>query len=164
MNTALKKTEPTPKTDAAAKAKPNVAPKQPIKAKTPEAKPSPKQPVKAEKPKTAAQPKTPDTNQADKSKPAEAKKPAEQPKVKKKGVSDRIIEMLNREDGATDAELVEAFSWKGPHVARGWRATRNKKFREQKLNKKIVGFTRKDGKTAYKIDTIEDQPEAGKNA
>ncbi len=87
-------------------------------------------------------------------------KPDKKPKVKQ-----RIIDMLNRPDGATDAELVKAFDWKGNHVARGRRCTLAKEFEKKKLGIMINKFTRTpSGDTAYKIEKIEEAAEAKKAA
>ncbi len=119
--------------------KPKVAPKQPDLKKD-----------EAVKPKTAP----PTTVEAKK---PEADKPKAEP-AKKVTNKQRMIDMLNRPDGATDAELVKAFSWKGNHVARGQRSTLAKEYREKKTGLMLCKFTRTpSGDTAYKIEPIEEE-------
>lgn len=93
-----------------------------------------------------------------------APKPSAKPD-KKASVKQRIIDMLSREDGATDAELVKEFDWKGNHVARGRRCNLAKEFEKKKLGILIGKFTRTpSGDTAYKIEKIDGAAEDKKAA
>ncbi len=127
--------------------KPKVAPKAEAKTTKPAA--APKAPPKAK----AAVTTSSDTP---------IKTPSTQPDTKST-VKQRIIEMLSRDDGATDAELVEKFGWKGNHVSRGRRSTLAKDLKKE--GKMIDKFMRTpSGKTAYKIIKIESDAEEKKAA
>ena len=138
MNTTLKNK------DAAPKVTPKITPKAKVETNKPTV--APKQPPKAE----AANPK-----------PAQA---ISQPD-KKASMKQRVIDMLSRPDGATDAELVAEFKWKGNHVARGRRSTLGSEFKAKKQGMIIGKFTRTpSGDTAYKIEKLEAQAEEKKAA
>lgn len=125
---------------------------------------APKAVAKTTKP--AAAPKTPPTAKAadNKSSDKPIKTPSTQPD-KKSTVKERIIKMLSREDGATDAELVKEFDWKGNHVARGRRSHLAKEFKEKKKGIMIGKFTRTpSGDTAYKIEKLDEPVEQKKAA
>lgn len=123
----------------------------------PSAKPKivPKAKVTATKPTTA--PKKPKTAKEADVKPAAttAQKPSATPE-KKQTAKSRIMELLSRPDGVTDAEMVKEFGWCGNHTARSRRSTLAKQFREKKTGQIIGKFTRTpSGDTAYKIENIE---------
>lgn len=145
-NTVTQKTKTdAPKGQPSAKDK--VAPKAAVAPK--------KQATAPQKPKAAKEAET---------KPAAtaAQAPSATPE-KKSTTKSRIIELLSRKDGVTDAEMVKEFGWKGNHVARGRRSTLAKEFRDKKTGQIIGKFTRTpSGDTAYKIEKAE--PEADKQA
>ena len=85
-------------------------------------------------------------------KPKVAPKKPDPKKVTKK---QQMIDMLKRPDGATDAEMVKAFNWKGKHVARGQRSILAKEYRDKNMAFMISKFTRTpSGDIAYKIEPI----------
>lgn len=148
MNTTAKTTNDT------SKVKPKIVPKAKTEKAKPAAAPAPQTEAVKPKPEQAAA--KPDK--------ASAAKPAAKPEAKP-NIKQRIIDMLNRADGATDAELVKEFGWKGNHVARGRRCNLAKEFKEKNKGILIGKFTRTpSGDTAYKIEKIEEAAEEKKAA
>lgn len=112
--------------------------------KTKTVKPKAKTQAKTEKPKTAEK------------KPQPKAKAEKQPR--KSDVKERFINMLKRPDGATDAEMVAEFGWKGPHVSRGRRSNLAKEMATKNSPYLISKFTRTpSGETAYKIEAKEEE-------
>lgn len=145
MNTTIKEKPTNDAPKGQSNVKPKIAPK-----------------AKAETKKPAAAPKAPVKEKAAETKPSDT--PITKPD-KKVTVKERIIKLLSRDDGATDAELVKEFGWKGNHVARGRRCNLAKEFEKKKLGIMIGKFTRTpSGDTAYKIEKIEGAAEEKKAA
>ncbi len=106
--------------------------------------------TKTVKPKAKTQAKT-----AEK-KPQPKAKAEKQPR--KSDVKERFINMLQRPDGATDAEMVAEFGWKGTHVSRGRRSNLAKEMATKNSPYLISKFTRTpSGETAYKIEAKEEE-------